>query len=36
VAPSLAAGAQISFQVKFNNPSRVGISYAPQVYTGSF
>jgi predicted extracellular nuclease len=36
VAPSLAAGAQISFQVKFNNPARVGITYVPQVFTGSF
>ncbi|WP_342118541.1 ExeM/NucH family extracellular endonuclease [Pseudoduganella sp. OTU4001] len=36
VAPSLAAGAQVAFQVKFNNPAKAAINYVPQVLTGSF
>ncbi|WP_374582207.1 ExeM/NucH family extracellular endonuclease [Pseudoduganella sp.] len=36
VAPSLAGGAQVSFQVKFNNPAKAAINYVPQVLSGSF
>jgi hypothetical protein len=35
-APSLAAGAQASVQLQFNNPGRVAINYTPKVYNGSF
>lgn len=36
VAPALAAGAQITFQLKFNNPAKAAINYVPQVLSGSF
>lgn len=36
VAPSLAAGAQVSVALKLNNAARVGIAYTPVVYTGAF
>jgi predicted extracellular nuclease len=35
-APSLAAGAQATVQLQFNNPGHVAISYTPKVYNGSF
>ncbi|MGW8391240.1 ExeM/NucH family extracellular endonuclease [Pseudoduganella sp. HUAS MS19] len=35
-APSLAAGAQATVQLQFNNPSRVAVNYTPKVYNGSF
>jgi len=36
VPGGLAAGAQASFQLQFNNPARVGITYTPTVYSGTF
>ncbi len=35
-APSLAAGAQATVQLQFNNPGHVAITYTPKVYNGSF
>jgi len=35
-APSLAAGAQATVQLQFNNPKRVAINYTPKVFNGSF
>ena len=36
VPAGLAAGAQSSFQLQFNNPARVTISYTPAVFSGEF
>ena len=35
-APSLAAGAQATVQLQFNNPGHVAVNYTPKVYNGSF
>ncbi|KQV45595.1 MULTISPECIES: ExeM/NucH family extracellular endonuclease [unclassified Duganella] len=35
-APALAAGAQATVQLQFNNPGRVAVNYTPKVYNGSF
>jgi len=36
VPNNLAPGAQATFQLQFNNPAKVNITYSPTVYSGTF